>query len=254
MKVFNAYAGYYDLFNNDKDYSGEADIITKLLKKYNHSVLKDILNVGCGTGKHDAILSKKLGCHITGVDQSGEMLEYARQNAQAAGANCDYIEADIRTFQSSKQYDATLALFHVMSYMSTNCDIVDALNNIGAATKKGGMLIFDTWYGPGVLSDPPKDRIKEACKDGMRAIRIARPRMDAEKNIVYVDYDIYMVDESKLNCIPIKETHAMRYFFVPELDLMLTSAGFRLLDVLDCRTLSVTDYSSWTAYFIAEKI
>ena len=61
-----------------------------------------------------------------------------------------------------------------------------------------------------------------------------------------------MVIEKKTgNTKLIKEIHNMRYFFKPELELLLDIAGFELIDNIDCKTLQETSYSSWTSYFIA---
>ena len=52
----------------------------------------------------------------------------------------------------------------------------------------------------------------------------------------------------------IQEVHSMRYFFRPELELLLKEAGFELIDNLDGQSLQETDYDSWTSYFIAKAI
>ena len=52
----------------------------------------------------------------------------------------------------------------------------------------------------------------------------------------------------------INETHHMRYFFRPELELMLQESGFELIDNLDCNTLEQTDFTSWTSYFVSRAI
>ena len=46
----------------------------------------------------------------------------------------------------------------------------------------------------------------------------------------------------------------MRYFFKPELELLLSESGFELIDTIDSRTLGETDYNSWTSYFIARAV
>lgn len=46
----------------------------------------------------------------------------------------------------------------------------------------------------------------------------------------------------------------MRYFFRPELEILLKQAGFELVTNIDCNTLEETDYNSWTSYFIAKAI
>ena len=50
----------------------------------------------------------------------------------------------------------------------------------------------------------------------------------------------------------INEVHHMRYFFRPEIEMLLEDAEFTLIDNLDCQTLGETDNDTWTSYFIAK--
>ena len=60
--------------------------------------------------------------------------------------------------------------------------------------------MFDLWYGPGVLTDPPVVRVKEVEDDQYRLVRIARPVMYDERNIVDVNYEVLIIDK-KTNTI-----------------------------------------------------
>jgi len=73
----NLYSQYYDLLYQDKDYIAEVDYIENLIKSHSREV-KTILDLGCGTGKHDELLCDK-GYTVHGVDISKEMLpDYVR--------------------------------------------------------------------------------------------------------------------------------------------------------------------------------
>ena len=69
MEVFQDYAYYYNAFYCDKDYKSEARTVAKLIKRNTNTEIKYVLNIGCGTGKHDIEL-KKLGYEISGIDLS----------------------------------------------------------------------------------------------------------------------------------------------------------------------------------------
>lgn len=53
MEVFKDYALYYNMFYKNKDYRKEAENVKNLLTRYAVNNIKNILNIGCGTGKHD---------------------------------------------------------------------------------------------------------------------------------------------------------------------------------------------------------
>ena len=43
--------------------------------------------------------------------------------------------------------------------------------------KPNGVFIFDFWYGPGVLTDPPVVRLKRLENEEIEVLRIAEPVM-----------------------------------------------------------------------------
>lgn len=254
MKRFGEYARYYDLFYGDKDYKHEAEIVDSLIKKYCYQVKSDsqsILNLGCGTGKHDNEFSL-MGYRIKGIDLSREMVNIAINNYQRAGVQFDV--GDVRSYSDGKEYDICTSLFHVLSYQTSNSDIINSFNTANRELKKDGLFIFDCWYGPGVLSDKPVVRVKKVEDDDSVFIRHAIPRMYPEKNVVDVNYDVLVIDKEDETVKQFNETHSMRYLFTPEVELMLTLSGFELLACLDCSSLQEVTYNSWTAYFVARKI
>lgn len=54
--------------------------------------VRSIIDVGCGTGRHDIEFAKR-GFVVTGVDPSEEMIAQARSNAEAAGVGVEFAEA-----------------------------------------------------------------------------------------------------------------------------------------------------------------
>ena len=252
MEVFKDYAYYYNAFYQDKDYRSEAGQIDYLLKKYNDGIDK-IINFGCGTGKHDVELVK-LGYTCKGIDMSPLMIEIARDNAQKEDIKIDFAVENICDYKSQDKYDAVISLFHVMSYQNKNEEILAAFQSARNALNSGGIFIFDTWYGPGVLSDKPIVRVKEIEDSENRLIRIARPIMHDKENIVDVNYEVLIINKNTNKVQTINEVHNMRYFFRPEIEKLLDEAGFELLEQLDCNTLENTSFNSWTCYFIARAI
>lgn len=112
--VFDEYARYYDLLYADKDYAEEAKYIASVLRYAIGEDKRQILELGCGTGKHAALLAD-MGYTICGVERSKNMLAQAQTRAEGK-QGVSFVQSDIREFSFEKTFDAVFALFHVMSY------------------------------------------------------------------------------------------------------------------------------------------
>jgi len=212
MKVFADYARYYDLIYRDKDYRGEAEYTHNLIR-IQDIVGDTVLNLGCGSGRHDRYLAEK-GYKITGVDFSEEMLTLARNEA-SGNVFLDYVKGDVRSVRLDKTFDIVLSLFHVMSYQVSDEDLLASFATANAHVKPGGVFIFDCWYGPGVLTDRPAVRVKEREDDQLAITRIARPVLHPNENTVDVEYLVFVREKHRGHMGEIRETHRMRYLFQP---------------------------------------
>ena len=143
-KIFDAYAAYYNMLYQDKDYKQEAKYIASLMGK-NDITDGSILELGSGTGKHAEEFAK-MGFSVHGVDLSPEMVREANQRGNNDFVNQLYFEiGDVRSFKIDKKFDAVISLFHVISYQLKNEDILAMFNTSTAAKhlKPNCVFIFD---------------------------------------------------------------------------------------------------------------
>ena len=221
--VFDAYARYYDLLYRDKDYAAEAKYVASLVRKHAPRAAR-VLELGCGTGAHAEHLAR-MGYSVHGVDLSETMLAGAA--ARKAGLPADlarrlsFGKGDVRTVRTGETYDAVISLFHVMSYQTTNADLAAAFGTAAAHLAPGGLFLFDFWYGPAVLAQVPEERVKRLEDDDIRVTRIAKPAMRANENVVDVNYSVSIEVKASGQMQEVRETHAMRYLFVPEIEQYL---------------------------------
>ncbi|MDV6236890.1 class I SAM-dependent methyltransferase [Leptospira ellisii] len=254
MSQFGKYSEYYDLLYKDKDYALEVSYVDTLVKTYKPDS-KSILELGCGTGKHALLLTQK-GYEITGVDVSSQMLaEAERRKAETGFKNFPkFAEGDVRTVRIPDRFDVILSLFHVMSYQTSNIDILNAFETASLHCKNGGIFIFDVWYGPAVLSQIPETRIKRLSNEKIRVTRLAESTLIAEKNIVEVNYEVWIHPQnSDSSSEVIREKHPMRYFFNPELELLLDRKGFETLRSEEWLSGKEPGLETWGVVFIARK-
>lgn len=219
--VFNTYAKYYDLLYKDKNYVAESKYVDTLIKN-NSTNAKHVLELGCGTGAHAEHLAR-MGYIVHGVDMSKEMLERAESRKanlpDDVSARMSFSLGDVRSVQIEKTFDVVISLFHVMSYQSTNDDLVAAFDTASKHLSENGLFLFDFWYGPAVLSLQPDTRVKRLEDSDIKVTRIAEPDLDINANLVDVNYDVFIEDKSSNIIEQLSEKHRMRYFFLPELKL-----------------------------------
>ena len=248
MDHFFDYSKYYNLLYQDKDYSKEVEYIDSLIKKFRPQT-KSILDLGCGTGRHAKLMAAK-NYSVHGVDLSAQMLEIANASKTP---NVSFSQGDIRSFELNNKFDTITALFHVMSYQTSNDSVVSSLKTIHKHLKDDGLFIFDCWYGPAVMLDLPGLRVKEMEDDNLKVIRVTKPFLDFNKCVVEVNFEVNVFDKNNHSFQTISEKHPMRYFFQNELTFFATHCGFDVVDFYAWLTMSVPDKNSWYITAICRK-
>jgi len=255
VSVFEAYSQYYDLLYRDKDYAAEADYIGKLIERERPGS-RTVLDFGCGTGRHDLLLAAR-GLNVTGVDLSADMLKVAeaeckKRPAASAGTQPPrFIQGDLRSLRLGERFDVVISLFHVMSYQSSNADLLASLRTLREHAKPGGLVLFDAWYGPAVLHQGPAVRVKRLKDEGCDVTRLAEPVLYPNENVVDVNYQILVSDPVTKRAEELRETHRMRYLFVPEVRHLLEGVGLRLDRAIEFATDRELGLDTWNAMFVA---
>jgi SAM-dependent methyltransferase len=254
-EIFGDYSRYYDLLYKEKDYNGEANYVQSLFRQFAPHATT-ILNLGCGTAAHDVLLCRQ-GYTIDGVDMSDEMLRKANEklsNIPALGSSLRFHQGDIRTVRLGKTFDAVISLFHVMSYQTTNDDLLAAMKTAKVHLKADGLFIFDCWYGPAVLTDRPVVRVKRLNDDTISVVRIAEPVLYPEKNLVDVCYTLIITDKKTGAVQELRETHTMRYLFSPEIEMIANDAGFKILAKEEWMTKRTLAFDTWNGLFVCQRV
>jgi SAM-dependent methyltransferase len=244
-KVFNRqYSKYYNLFYAEKAYDKEVAFVEQRIKNYAPSA-KRLLEYGSGTGGHGVLLNEK-GYEVFGIEQSEEMAEVAK----GKGLSC--VVGDITTYKSEEKFDACIALFHVISYINLNDSLIQLFSNTRKHLTESGIFVFDVWYTPAVLHQKPEVRVKKITNDEIEATRIAVPVIDHVHNIVDVNYQILIKDLSTGRFSEFAESHKMRHFGIPEIDLLARQTGFRLLQAEEFLTGNKPSVDTWGVNFILQ--
>jgi SAM-dependent methyltransferase len=251
--VFDRYAQYYDLLYREKDYSAECDYLEDIFQVFSTIEIKNLMDVGCGTGGHVIHLAER-GYHLVGIDQSETMLEEASRKCQPFGDSVRFVKGDLTDFDISKEFDAVISMFAVIGYLPENNQLAKALSRIRKHLRMGGLFIFDVWYGPAVLNQKPADRYKIVNEKQERIIRFVESKLNVLMHNVEVNYKVLRIVKNVV-VDDLEENHRMRYFFPKELEYFLSVAGFELLKFCPFMDLNgILSESTWNMGVIARAI
>jgi SAM-dependent methyltransferase len=101
-----------------------------------------ILDLACGPGRHSVILAMK-GFKVTGVDLSRFLLTKAKQRAEAAAVEVEWVHDDMRSFRRPEAFDLCLSMFTSFGYFENKEDDLAVLRNIRASLTEDGACLID---------------------------------------------------------------------------------------------------------------
>jgi 2-polyprenyl-3-methyl-5-hydroxy-6-metoxy-1,4-benzoquinol methylase len=222
-ELFTNYADKYENEVYTQGTLGEVDFIEK---EINYDKNCKILDIGCGTGRHDIELAKR-GYNVTGIDLSESMLAKAREKAEKAGVNLNLQLADARKLQFEDQFDLVIMLCEgAFSLMETDEMNFEILKNAAKALKKNGKLIFTTLNGLYPLFHSVKEFMDENMVDGTSK--------DNSFNLMTFR-DISTVEMEDDDGNPMVLRCNERYYVPSEITWLLKSLNFSKIDILGCK-------------------
>ncbi len=109
---------------------------------------EQILDLGCGTGRHSLELVRH-GFSVVGVEIGPELVEIARKDAAEQGLGAEFIQADLRELDYEEEFDIVLNLNDgAVGYFETDEENHKTFEVISRALKPGGQNLIQV---PNVL-------------------------------------------------------------------------------------------------------
>jgi SAM-dependent methyltransferase len=163
------------------------------------------------------------------------------------------VVGDICDYKFNQKFDAIVGLFHVLSYLTENDQLINCFKCSYDHLKPGGVFLFDVWYSPAVLTQVPEVRIKRLHDGELDVTRLAEPFTHFNKNVVDVNYEFLIRNKLTGSTDVFTEKHPMRYFSIPEIQFLATQAGFEFVKAEEFLTGNLPSESTWGVCFALRK-
>ena len=215
--MYKELAKYYDLIYSWKDYKGEVNRIKDLIKKYNNSDGKELLDVGCGTGKHLEYLKPNFSC--TGSDLNAEMLEIARENVKGV----IFTQADMITMDFKKKFDIILCLFSPIGHVKTYANLDRTILNFSNHLKKEGVVIIEPWLIKSTY-DVGRPGMTTYDAEDIKIARLNNTKIENDLSILEMHY---LIAERNKDVEYFVEKHELGLFEIDKFLEYMTKAGLK---------------------------
>ena len=215
--VYKELAKYYDLIYSWKDYKKEANQINKLINKYKKSDENELLDVGCGTGKHLHYFKDKFSC--TGIDLNEEIIDIAKTNV----SDVIFVQGDMIDFDLKKTFDVIFCLFSSIGYVKTYDNLEKTIVNFSKHLKSGGVVIIESWFTkssywvgiPGMTTYDGED------------IKIARVNTTSLENNLSIMEMHYLIAEKDKEVKYFVDSHELGLFEIDKFLEIMSKSGFK---------------------------
>ncbi|MCG3222337.1 MAG: class I SAM-dependent methyltransferase [Candidatus Heimdallarchaeota archaeon] len=223
MRIYSEFARVYHemyqcIFNYEEDF--------KLYHKH-LSKLKccKILEIGCGSGNlAKFFLENKYD--YTGLDISKEMIDLAKEFVPEGR----FIRGDMRDLEIDDEYEAVIVTGRTFTHMTTNHDVMFALNSIHEVLQKEGWLVFDNFNAYEIFTGFKEEMAHKATYDGRKYSRKSKTSFDFEHGWTWKWEAEYKVEDGKEKQT-FEDEIMLRAFTEDELRLFLTLNGFKVKEM-----------------------
>lgn len=231
MGEFEKFSEYYDLiYERMVDYDRECDILEKIFTEHSRETVRSILDVGCGTGSHALILSKR-GYSVAGTDISKAMIKKANMKAEREKVEVEFLVQDMRNLNLDREFDCAICMFGGFGYVLTPEGLASLFSGLKRHLIKDGLFAFEFWNVGGLKPTPYRSWTK-IQNETLTLYRLSESNFDRQTDILDIDMHFIVIRNDRL-AEEFTETHRIRCYTLPEMQQHLSKNGFELLFAYD---------------------
>ena len=240
VNIYTAFAKYYDYVLKDIDYNDWFSFLKSVMIKYNPSA-KNILEIGCGTGKFGAKFSSN-GYNIIGIDNSVEMLKIAKRRAKN---NFKIFCANATSFHLKKKQDFIFCIHDMVNYILDKKNILKMFKCIKKTMHKDSIFLFDITTEYNILENFENNRTNYYYKGC--SIKWDN-KYNFETKIISSTLKFTTNENETLS-----ETHNQKIYTINEMKSIIKKAGLELLAIYGDSTFYPVAQTSVMINFVTRK-
>lgn len=116
---------------------------------------RSVLELASGPAEHARELARR-GIAATALDINPAMCEWARDRAAEAGYPLTVVEADMRDFRLSRDFDLAITMLNSLCHLLTLDELLAHLTSVARHLPDGGLYIMEFAHPVDVLSPNPR--------------------------------------------------------------------------------------------------
>jgi ubiquinone/menaquinone biosynthesis C-methylase UbiE len=188
-----------------------------------------VLELACGTGLLTVPIAAT-DLPTVGLDLSNTMLDAAKRRGATAGVSVEWLQGNMREFNLAHRFGFIFVARHSLQHLLSADDLLACFAAVKRHLSSSGIFVFDI-FNPDVeiLARRPDQRfpVMEVRTERYGTLRVeSSHRYDAATQISYGTWYVSTEDQQDKWVLPI----TVRCIFPEELLLLLSKAGFKLID------------------------
>lgn len=219
-------ARYYDAEHTDK--TDDLVLYSQLAEEYGGP----ILDIGCGTGRVMFHLAQE-GYTVAGIDSEEAMLERAKFRLDAFPFIRDrltFYHADVLTFDLEQRFKLVLLSYNSLMHFHEQADQLALLRRLRQWIEPDGLLVVDLPNAGETFATQDSDAITlertfVEPESGHMVMQQAVSYLDRVQQLMEVTWLYDEINEDGVVTRTVAPV-IFRYFFYPEVALLLRAAGF----------------------------
>jgi SAM-dependent methyltransferase len=217
------FATYYDRLTSHKDYEAEVRRLVRLVRETAPEPQPRILDVGCGTGTHAALLAEE-DFDVTAVEPSPEM---AKQAEAKASPTLKVVCGDIADLDDA-DFPFCVSLFNVINCLESLEGLVAFFGEISARLAAGAVFLAESWNSVAVIAAPPVTVERTYEDETQRIRRTVVPDPDFLHQRLDLQYQVVVsrADRDRDDATRFDVTQRLVLFTPLEIEFALRRAGF----------------------------